>query len=55
MKVVYLWCAPYVIAAMLDEFDRFLIICNHIISSNMAEICLSFESQGIGCTPLSSE
>jgi hypothetical protein len=45
------WCASYVIAAMLDEGDKEFSLFAIQISSDMAEITLSFESLQIGCTP----
>jgi hypothetical protein len=43
------WCANYVTVAMLDDTDKGFCLFAMQISSNMAEISLSFESQGIGC------
>ena len=48
---MYRWCASYVIAAMLVEFNKGFSLSASIISSNMAKISLSFEYNGIGCTP----
>ena len=45
------WCATYVIAAMLDDFDKGFSLFAILISSNMAKISLFIESLGDGCTP----
>lgn len=45
------WCASYVMAAMLDDFDKGFSLFAILISSNMAKISLFIESLGNGCTP----
>ena len=51
MKTHYSWCASYVIAAMLDDFDKGFSLFAIQISSNMAKISSFIESLGDGCTP----
>ena len=41
----YRWCASYVIAAMLVEFNKGFSLSASTISSNMVKISLSFESR----------
>ena len=48
---IYSWCASYLIAAMLDDFDKRFSLFAILISSNMAKISLFIESLGDGCTP----
>lgn len=44
------WCANYVIAAMLDDFDKGFFLIAIQISSNMAKFSLFIKSLGKGCT-----
>ena len=47
----YSWCASYVRATMLDDFEKGFSLFAILISSNMAKIFLFIESLGNGCTP----